>query len=103
MRILVTGGAGFIGSHTCDRLVALGHDVVVLDALTAPVHRDRKPNYLAPGVELFVGDVRNRDLVANLRGAEQGRAEGGRGPLPLPGPARDRRRAAKTVDRVPIA
>ncbi|MEJ7743077.1 MAG: NAD-dependent epimerase/dehydratase family protein [Nocardioidaceae bacterium] len=66
MRILVTGGAGFIGSHTCDRLVALGHDVVVLDALTAPVHRDRKPNYLAPGVELFVGDVRNRDLVANL-------------------------------------
>ena len=36
-RILVTGGAGFIGSHTCDRLIALGHDVVVLDALTPPV------------------------------------------------------------------
>ena len=34
MRILVTGGAGFIGSHTSDRLLALGHDVVVLDALT---------------------------------------------------------------------
>ena len=34
MKILVTGGAGFIGSHTCDRLLALGHDVVVLDALT---------------------------------------------------------------------
>ncbi len=66
MRILVTGGAGFIGSHTCDRLVALGHDVVVLDALTAPVHRDRKPSYLTAGVELFVGDVRNRDLLANL-------------------------------------
>jgi dTDP-L-rhamnose 4-epimerase len=66
MRILVTGGAGFIGSHTCDRLVALGHDVVVLDALTAPVHRDRRPSYLTPGVELFVGDVRNRDLLANL-------------------------------------
>jgi len=66
MRILVTGGAGFIGSHTCDRLVALGHDVVVLDALTAPVHRDGKPNYLTPGVDLFVGDVRNRDLLANL-------------------------------------
>lgn len=64
--ILVTGGAGFIGSHTCDRLVTLGHDVVVLDALTAPVHRDRKPNYLTPGVDLFVGDVRNRDLVTNL-------------------------------------
>ncbi len=66
MRILVTGGAGFIGSHTCDRLVDHGHDVIVLDALTAPVHRDRKPNHLTPGVDLFVGDVRNRDLVANL-------------------------------------
>jgi dTDP-L-rhamnose 4-epimerase len=66
MRILVTGGAGFIGSHTCDRLVALGHDVIVLDALTSPVHRDRKPSYLTPGVELFIGDVRNRDLLANL-------------------------------------
>jgi Nucleoside-diphosphate-sugar epimerases len=66
MRILVTGGAGFIGSHTCDRLVALGHDVTVLDALTAPVHRDHTPNYLTPGVDLFVGDVRNRDLLANL-------------------------------------
>jgi dTDP-L-rhamnose 4-epimerase len=66
MRILVTGGAGFIGSHTCDRLVELGHDVTVLDALTAPVHLDGKPNYLTPGVELFVGDVRNRELMANL-------------------------------------
>jgi dTDP-L-rhamnose 4-epimerase len=66
MRILVTGGAGFIGSHTCDRLVELGHDVVVLDALTAPVHRDGGAQYLTPGVELFVGDVRNRELLANL-------------------------------------
>jgi dTDP-L-rhamnose 4-epimerase len=66
MRILVTGGAGFIGSHTCDRLVALGHDVVILDALTAPVHRDGKPAYVTPGADLFVGDVRNRELVANL-------------------------------------
>lgn len=66
MRILVTGGAGFIGSHTCDRLVELGHQVTVLDALTAPVHRDGKPNHLTPGVDLFVGDVRNRDLLTNL-------------------------------------
>jgi len=66
MRILVTGGAGFIGSHTADRLVGLGHDVVVLDALTAPVHRDGTPNYLTPGAELYVGDVRNRELLANL-------------------------------------
>jgi dTDP-L-rhamnose 4-epimerase len=66
MRILVTGGAGFIGSHTCDRLVELGHDVVVLDALTAPVHRDGTPNYVTSGAELYIGDVRNRELVANL-------------------------------------
>jgi dTDP-L-rhamnose 4-epimerase len=66
MRILVTGGAGFIGSHTCDRLVELGHDVLVLDALTAPVHRDGKPNYVTPGADLYIGDVRNRELVGNL-------------------------------------
>ena len=66
MRILVTGGAGFIGSHTCDRLVDLGHEVLVLDALTEPVHRGGRPAYLTPGVDLFVGDVRNRDLLANL-------------------------------------
>ena len=66
MKILVTGGAGFIGSHTCDRLLALGHDVVVLDALTAPVHRDGRPEYLSPEIEFYQGDVRNRDLLANL-------------------------------------
>jgi dTDP-L-rhamnose 4-epimerase len=66
MKILVTGGAGFIGSHTCDRLIADGHHVVVLDALTRPVHQNGKPSYLTPGAELYIGDVRNRDLVANL-------------------------------------
>jgi dTDP-L-rhamnose 4-epimerase len=66
MRVLVTGGAGFIGSHTADRLVDLGHEVVVLDALTAPVHREGKPNYVTPGAELWVGDVRNKELLANL-------------------------------------
>jgi dTDP-L-rhamnose 4-epimerase len=66
MRILVTGGAGFIGSHTCDRLVARGHDVVVLDALAPPVHRQGIPTYLTPGVAFYEGDVRNRDLLTNL-------------------------------------
>jgi len=66
MRILVTGGAGFIGSHTTDRLVEQGHDVIVLDALTPPVHRNGEPNHLTPGVEFFQGDVRNRDLMTNL-------------------------------------
>jgi len=66
MRILVTGGAGFIGSHTCDRLLALGHEVVILDMLTPPVHRDGKPMYLSPGGEFYEGDTRNRDLLVNL-------------------------------------
>jgi dTDP-L-rhamnose 4-epimerase len=66
MKILVTGGAGFIGSHTCDRLLALGHEVVVLDALNPPVHRNGVPTYLSPGVDFYKGDVRNRELLANL-------------------------------------
>ena len=66
MRVLVTGGAGFIGSHTCDRLLALGHDVVVLDGLTPPVHRGRRPAYVSPGVDFYEGDTRNHDLVTNL-------------------------------------
>jgi dTDP-L-rhamnose 4-epimerase len=66
MKILVTGGAGFIGSHTCDRLLSLGHDVIVLDALTQPVHRDGRPAYLSSGVDFYQGDTRNRDLVGNL-------------------------------------
>lgn len=66
MRILVTGGAGFVGSHTSDRLVALGHDVLVLDALTPPVHRNGPPPYLDRDVEFHQGDVRDRDLMSRL-------------------------------------
>jgi dTDP-L-rhamnose 4-epimerase len=66
MKILVTGGAGFIGSHTCDRLLALGHQVIVLDALSQPVHRSGRPAYLNPEADFYKGDTRNRDLVANL-------------------------------------
>jgi dTDP-L-rhamnose 4-epimerase len=66
MRVLVTGGAGFIGSHTSDRLLELGHDVVVLDALTQPVHRNGRPAYLSPGVDFYQGDTRSRDLLTNL-------------------------------------
>jgi dTDP-L-rhamnose 4-epimerase len=66
MKVLVTGGAGFVGSHTCDRLLALGHEVVVLDALTPPVHRNGRPAYVSPGADFYQGDTRNRDLVTNL-------------------------------------
>src|SRR3954471_9952886 len=66
MRVLVTGGAGFIGSHTCDRLLSLGLDVVVLDALTRPVHSAGRPAYLSNDLEFYEGDVRNRELLTNL-------------------------------------
>jgi dTDP-L-rhamnose 4-epimerase len=67
MKILVTGGAGFIGSHTCDRLLSLGHEVTVLDALTPPVHRDgHPPAFLSSEVDFYQGDTRNRDLLTNL-------------------------------------
>src|SRR5271166_507959 len=66
MRVLVTGGAGFIGSHTTRRLLECGHDVVVLDALTPPVHQGGLPADLSPDVDFYEGDVRDRDLVKNL-------------------------------------
>jgi len=66
VKILVTGGAGFIGSHTCDRLLALGHEVVVLDALNPPVHQGGQSANQVSGTDFFRGDTRNRDLLANL-------------------------------------
>jgi dTDP-L-rhamnose 4-epimerase len=56
-RILVTGGAGFVGSHVVDHLVTAGHEVVVLDSLVAHGHAD--PPWLRPDVELVRGDVRD--------------------------------------------
>jgi dTDP-L-rhamnose 4-epimerase len=62
VRVLVTGGAGFIGSHLVDRLVADGHEVLVLDSLDPQVH-DGVPEYLSPGAELIQADVRDREAV----------------------------------------
>lgn len=60
MNILVTGGAGFIGGHTADALLAQGHFVRILDNLGEPVHLRGKPAYCPPGAELLVGDVRSK-------------------------------------------
>lgn len=64
-KVLVTGGAGFIGSHTADALVENGYDVVVLDNLQKPVHMKGKPDYLNSEVEYIWGDVRNKDELRN--------------------------------------
>jgi len=63
MRALVTGGAGFIGSHIVDDLVADGHEVVVLD-LCLPGAHERRPDYLNPAAEYVWGDCVDADLVA---------------------------------------
>lgn len=65
--ILITGGAGFIGSFLADALLAQGHHVIALDSLEPQVHGDvDRPPYLAPGVELVKGDVRDPDVLAPL-------------------------------------
>ena len=66
MKILVTGGAGFVGSHIVDLLLREGHAVRVLDNLDPQVHgADRSvPTYVNKEAELIIGDVRDRDAVA---------------------------------------
>lgn len=65
-RILITGGAGFVGSHLADELLAHGYRVRALDSLIPQVHgpAQRRPSYLADDVELIVGDVRDPAAVA---------------------------------------
>ncbi len=71
-KILVTGGAGFIGSHIVDLLIQKGYRVKVLDNLDPQVHPGRrKPEYLNPKAEFIKGDVNRRnDLARALAGVE---------------------------------
>lgn len=63
LNILITGGAGFIGSHTADALTDRGHRIRILDNLHPTIHPRGKPDYLHPAAEFIRGDVRNKETL----------------------------------------
>lgn len=64
-RVLVTGGAGFIGSYVVDELLAANYDVIILDSLVPQVHGsvNGRPPYLSRDAELQIGDVRDAPAI----------------------------------------
>ena len=64
MRVLITGGAGFIGSHLCDSLVAAGNDVSILDNLSTGSERNFA--HLKGKIQVNQGDIRDKELVEKL-------------------------------------
>jgi dTDP-L-rhamnose 4-epimerase len=70
--VLVTGGAGFIGSHVVDLLLEKGMSVRVLDSLVEQVHRGAGPRFVAADAEFITGDVRDRETVVKaLQGVDR--------------------------------
>jgi len=67
-KVLITGGAGFIGSHLADELINNGYEVRALDNLNEQVHgpNAERPDYLHPDVELIIGDVRDKTTVIHV-------------------------------------
>jgi dTDP-L-rhamnose 4-epimerase len=67
-QILITGGAGFIGSHLADGLIANGDDVTVLDLLHPQVHGEAQkiPDYLNPKITLVQADIRDRVALKSV-------------------------------------
>jgi dTDP-L-rhamnose 4-epimerase len=66
MRALITGGAGFIGSHLADRLMDEGYEVRILDNLEQRVHPRGKPGWVPKEVEFIKGDVRDPGTMARV-------------------------------------
>ncbi|MBI5104516.1 MAG: NAD-dependent epimerase/dehydratase family protein [Solirubrobacterales bacterium] len=62
MRILVTGGAGFVGSHVAEQLLERGHEVRIVDALLPTAH-DGAPGFVPAAAELVVADLRDADVA----------------------------------------
>jgi dTDP-L-rhamnose 4-epimerase len=62
-KVLITGGAGFVGSHLADALLDVGHDVRIFDNLSPQVHGSEAPSYLSSDAELIVGDMRDASAV----------------------------------------
>jgi dTDP-L-rhamnose 4-epimerase len=63
VKALVTGGAGFIGSHIADGLLARGYEVRVLDSLEPRVHPNGRPAYVGREIDFIQGDVRDRSAL----------------------------------------
>src|ERR1700688_81701 len=71
MRVLVTGGAGFIGSHLVDRFLEEGYQVRVLDSLDPRIHPSGQPSNIPSGVDFIQGDITDRQaLLAALQGGD---------------------------------
>jgi dTDP-L-rhamnose 4-epimerase len=71
MKVLVTGGAGFIGSHLVDALVERGHEVRILDKLIEQVHGEEVPAHVNPQAELIQADICDKDALSRaLDGVE---------------------------------
>lgn len=71
MKVLVTGGAGFIGSHTVDLLLEKGYEVRILDSLQPRVHPRGKPDDVPAEAEFLQGDVATPgDLARAMEGMD---------------------------------